>query len=895
MKSNSSKAVSKLAARSFKQNKKRNIFILIAIFLTTFMITAVLSIAMSFIATINLQDLQRNGSAAHARVMNVNHSAIETLRNHSSISSVGVSSWAAYIELDTGSYALVHFDEAYWDDLLLPAFIDVEGRYPQAVNEIKLSRRFLFQKGISQPEIGMEIPITFSDLGGVHTKIFILSGIYTSFAFPHWLEVTRLAVSDAFINSLGDSAVSQTDASIVFRSNRDIDGNIRNMQETLGDHFFIINLPVSHGNSPVQLIIILAILTLFLMLTGYLLIYNVFNISVANDIRFYGLLKTLGTEPWQLRHIIIRQALRLCFIAIPFGTVLAALLSFAFVPLVLSLFNIEMTLVISFSPLIFIFAPLLSLITALKGASAPAKKVSCISPIEAMRYSGQDINKKRVLISTRGRPFLMAVRNIFFRNKKRMLTVFVSLFFSLALFMTVAVITFSMDAEQYITGIFDNNNFHLRYWPQNNRLVQTSPTVLFITPDLEWPFDSDFDIEDFDTEYTIHLEMGGSFHVELETGHDVGPYFDLDFPLFFNEPVHRFDTEYFRWLESLPGFISAQYLVRAGGLIIYTTDFEPYARSIWQNTIIHGMTDAERQQWIEERLSAHNLRREFTTYVYGIDVDELWAIKHLFNPPIDIEAFERGETALLFSNQTGAQELLEGIERIDIIMTGGRFEFEIAGFASRMFGDIRSFNSGVPAVVVAKPFLRQHADTVIYQVNLRVDIQYEEQAMHELRAMTEHDSEILFSSRLTELAGIRSMQIFFWAIGGSVAGVVGLTGLLNFINVMAVGVMSRKKEFAAMESIGMAKKQVRKMLMYEGAGYAVVTLVAATVFGNIIALNLYGWLEYYDNTGAFNFNYPFVPFIIVALVILLICLISPLAAYHTVNKSTIIERLREGE
>ena len=32
-----------------------------------------------------------------------------------------------------------------------------------------------------------------------------------------------------------------------------------------------------------------------ILVTGYLIIYNIFQISVISDIRFYGLLKTIGT------------------------------------------------------------------------------------------------------------------------------------------------------------------------------------------------------------------------------------------------------------------------------------------------------------------------------------------------------------------------------------------------------------------------------------------------------------------------------------------------------------------------------------------------------------------------------------------------------------------------
>ena len=37
--------------------------------------------------------------------------------------------------------------------------------------------------------------------------------------------------------------------------------------------------------------------------SGYLIIYNIFQISVAADIRFYGRLKTLGTSKKQLKKI----------------------------------------------------------------------------------------------------------------------------------------------------------------------------------------------------------------------------------------------------------------------------------------------------------------------------------------------------------------------------------------------------------------------------------------------------------------------------------------------------------------------------------------------------------------------------------------------------------------
>lgn len=56
-----------------------------------------------------------------------------------------------------------------------------------------------------------------------------------------------------------------------------------------------------------------------MIFTGYLIIYNIFRISVSSDVRFYGLLKAIGTTPRQLKRMIRYQALYLSVVGIPIG------------------------------------------------------------------------------------------------------------------------------------------------------------------------------------------------------------------------------------------------------------------------------------------------------------------------------------------------------------------------------------------------------------------------------------------------------------------------------------------------------------------------------------------------------------------------------------------------
>ncbi|MEI3362360.1 MAG: FtsX-like permease family protein [Oscillospiraceae bacterium] len=58
--------------------------------------------------------------------------------------------------------------------------------------------------------------------------------------------------------------------------------------------------------------------------------------SVTNDIRFYGLLKTIGTTPRQLRRIIRQQGLMMTVVGIPLGLVIGYLVGGQLTPVIVA-------------------------------------------------------------------------------------------------------------------------------------------------------------------------------------------------------------------------------------------------------------------------------------------------------------------------------------------------------------------------------------------------------------------------------------------------------------------------------------------------------------------------------------------------------------------------------
>ncbi len=135
--------------------------------------------------------------------------------------------------------------------------------------------------------------------------------------------------------------------------------------------------------------------------------------------------------------------------------------------------------------------------------------------------------------------------------------------------------------------------------------------------------------------------------------------------------------------------------------------------------------------------------------------------------------------------------------------------------------------------------------------------------------------------------------MLLFILGGGIALVLGLIGILNFVNVMSVGVLVRKRELATLEAMGMTRRQLRKMLLCEGIGYAVISLLSVLILGSAVT---YGVFVLFVQQAAYAvFTYPVIPAFITTLVIIAVCLATPEVIYRGIAKSAVVERLRGAE
>ena len=102
-------------------------------------------------------------------------------------------------------------------------------------------------------------------------------------------------------------------------------------------------------------------------------------------------------------------------------------------------------------------------------------------------------------------------------------------------------------------------------------------------------------------------------------------------------------------------------------------------------------------------------------------------------------------------------------------------------------------------------------------------------------------------------------------------------------------IVSRRREFAMIQSVGMTKKQLCRMLVYEGLYYAGITLVASYVISaTAVGVGIRAMVE----GGFTTFHFTLLPLMICTPILLVFAVLIPYLCFKNLEKQSIVERLR---
>ena len=125
---------------------------------------------------------------------------------------------------------------------------------------------------------------------------------------------------------------------------------------------------------------------------------------------------------------------------------------------------------------------------------------------------------------------------------------------------------------------------------------------------------------------------------------------------------------------------------------------------------------------------------------------------------------------------------------------------------------------------------------------------------------------------------------------GLVAAVLLGIAVLNFVNLLVVKTVSRRREFAVYQSLGMTVSQLRRLVLLEGGFYAL--LMAAVLLPATLAFAL-GLMPgvIADLSWVAVYTFDLTPLWIILPVIVALALLTPLLCLYWITKGTIQERL----
>lgn len=880
MKVQNRKCIRQLSLKTLYANRRRNLIAIFAIALTTLLFTSLFTIILSLNASYETYQFRQVGGYAHGTFKDVSPKQAERIAAHPKVKAAGARKVIG-ISAD-GVFAKVPAEISYMDANCTKwsYATPTTGRMPEQGKEVAMDTAALQLLGVT-PELGTTVTVSYSvtdkdQTAFTVTDTFTLVGYWD---YDDLMPVHYINISKDYANAIETQAIEsglnpfRTDLNVMLASGANIQAQMEQIDTDLGytwDSYTdpnSVRIGVNWGYTSSQLesqldptlIIAVAAFLLLIIFTGYLIIYNIFQISVTGDIRFYGLLKTIGTTPRQLKRIIRGQALLLCIIGIPIGLLLGYGIGAVLVPIVL-----KTTLLgtgastLSASPVIFLGSALFALLTVLLSCAKPGKMAAKVSPVEAVKYTDVVLSKKKHRTTRGAKLHQMAFANLG-RNKKKTVLVVLSLALSVTLFNALCAFVGGFSMEKYVSSM-------------------TCADFIVSTPDY---FRYDKNADEFITPNQIK-EIAANTKASLS-----GTAYAVRKPayLWMSEDALRQDYARYESTEQLDSRMSR--LEHRGNMVMGDTRIEALDASLFDKLQVF---DGDISPMLEPDNHAIAIAVSLDDYGNLPNLDYYPKVGDTITATYaDDVKYIDSRTGELCTEDTpeeylqaklyGARDVAYTVSALVELPYSMGYRYGGPGYEAVLSVDTAQRDSGGAAIPMLYLF-----DTA--------DDADETEAEQYLSKLTAGEfSPLMYESKATVRAAFTQFRQMFLLVGGMLCAIIGLVGLLNFFNAMITSILSRRREFAMLQAVGMTKKQLKRMLIGEGLFYAMASVAVAFVlslaFGPLLG-NMLGNMFWF-----FEYQFTILPVLATIPLFLLLGWLIPCMMYNNAAKCSIVEQLRD--
>ncbi len=881
MKNNNGAVIRRLSRRCMRKNRMRNVFALIAIALSGILFTAAFSLVGGAMQMAQENTMREVGGTFHA---GIKAATMEQYEKTAADPLVKKSSFTIFIGiadniLDRQAEIRYTPEESTLPDLFITL---EEGHLPREEREILVDTFTLEELGLPCA-LGEKVPLTFSFMGETVEEEFTLSGWYEGDHVAHaselfvsesyWLKLKGSLTDEDFVKwgetHPEDEGTGLTAGNFFFDNASGLEEKIRTVIQNAG---YEPGTELSYGvnwaymSSRMESVdpftfLILASAVLVILLTGYLIIYNIFQISVISDIRFYGLLKTIGTTKGQIRCLVRRQAVRLSLIGIPVGLLIGYGVGKLALPFALSISDYQgMEIALRFDPWILVWGGGFTAFTVFLSSRKPGKIAGNVSPIEALRYTEADgkrkkgRGRKKKKHAARFSAVSMAWASLG-RNRRTTAVVIAAISFSIILLAVImtAVGSFQIDQfmEQRIAGDFLIGNRNVTSTSHRSGDIDMEPEYLALA--------------DRQAGIQSRTEMWVRFQSFLQINDQAA------------EQLRKLDEE--GKLNRSPYAVDVLE-ERLAGERSFNGFFYGYGDALLSNLkVLEGTLDVERFQ-----TGNCVVRGQF------LGDGHLPSGDHVYHPGdrVTVEYYTEDSTFREVRDESGAT--------VDMIYENlGEKEYEVMAVVEIPDSmNLRRYSANSCDVVLPLAELEpEDANVHRFAVSYQVEEEAQEAFEAAVKAYTDEHTTMGYTTKESLRREFANMVTVIATIGISLAAVIALIGILNFVNAMITGILSRRREFAMLQSIGMTSTQLVKTLICEGISYIALSGVIGFLAGSLLSFLV---LRALNNVLLFfEYHFQILPFVIMMPVFLVTAVLAPVAAYRNVRKKSIVERLRESE
>lgn len=783
LENNNLKVCRKLVWHEFQFHKGRSMLLAVAITLVCMLCT--FSFALGFMVRDgHVYDYQvRYGSTSHILYYGLNRAQAEAIACHGDVKKTVSLGAVGVLSDDVMEYRNVKLAAVSSGWAAATEAVPVCGRMPEAEDEIALDELTLQSLAVPRKE-GAKVTVRWMpvDGGKERTDTFRLCGWWGS---DMGVTETCAWITQEAADKLCAPGTGSVTLGVNLYRPDDLEKQGAELLHKLGMDGVSYSTNLAYNKVRLaradSKAVPFYLINIVVAVCGILMVYNIVRISTGQNVRFYGRLKSLGMTHRQIRVLLIRQVAYLCLPAVPAGWALGFMLHMAVAPQVLSNMGGQNPALQFFSLRPFVCSAFLTCLTTLAACMLQARYVSGISPAQAVRFTktapvrpqggtfGNPGKRRRTTVP------LMALSG-FMRGRGRFALSVCSLLFALTMLCFLWTMYVSADEEKYLEAVV-HSDYLVADASAATGFQRYNPWSKSITPEL--------------------MEALRSCHAVT----DLGVICTMEVPMYAGEEERAVIVENFESVDQ-DGVVRKESMA---GLPDWGVAYEKFRKTGEYIGIAMGIDGLalsrilEKGEYVEGTYDA----AQFATGKYVV-------------------ASGASTTSFLSTPAAGS--------RVEL---GGRM-FEVMASVSYQSGMISGSDSREAAFNIS-----YYMPVEVYEElfpgsgirNVLVDIDYNSQKeFEEFLSEIIQDTGIQVTMRSQHQWNFHNALFHKYVIPMYVGTALLFIGILNFVNVLVTGMLVRSKEFAVYESLGMARRQIRDLLVWEGlmhGGTLILILVPA--------------------------------------------------------------------